>query len=230
MDVSNKIALLKHIREHVSPQLPSNEGFSLKPRESLQNSSENKNIESNPLLVAQADQPSAKQKEQACLSMLNEARATIDALHGSLSVMSAADIEDFRKNPDSNLVLTDRIDEASAKLDTIREQCGDVLPAGAMEELGELEKKLNDVRDLLFDKNVSGADFLEIAGQVLQAVGEGLSTVATGVALMLRMILGPRQPQTNGGGGLLVAQGEGSTETQVNQDIPDNRPHRGSGR
>lgn len=214
MDVASKIALLRHIREHVSGPEKANEGFSLK-------SPEKEKVASPLVQLFKADQPSALQKEQACLSMLNEARRAVENLHLQLSSLTSSAVENYRNDPQSMERLTDSIDEASAKLDTIREQCGDVLPAGAMEELGELEKKLNDVREMLFDNSRPAEDFLEIAGRMLQAVGEGLSTVAAGVAIMLRLIFGPGQPQTNGGGGLLVAQNENSEGTE---------PHRGSGR
>jgi hypothetical protein len=209
MDVANKIALLMFIRQQVVPE-KSNEGFTLMR-------SEKEKVASPLVQPFKADQPSTLQKERACLSMLNEARATIDALHGSLSVMATTgDI-----GADSMLVLTDRMDEASAKLAAVRDQCGDVLPAGAMEELGEMEKKLNEVRDLLGRKDTSGPDILEMVGSLLEALGNGAKTVAGIVAIMMRMIFGPGQPQTNGGGGLLVAQGENSEGTE---------PHRGSGR
>jgi hypothetical protein len=214
---SNKVALLRFIRE----QVKSDEGFSLK-------APEKKNIAPPLLQVAQADQPSALQKERACLSMLNEARATVDALHGTLTVM--ADTRSI--DADSMLVLTDRIDEASAKLAAVRDQCGDVLPAGAMEELGELEKKLNDVRDALGKNDATGPDLLAMVGNLLEAVGNGAKAVAGFAAIMMRVIFAPGMQRTEGTGGLLVAQNAGSegARPDLGSGSFDRISHRASGR
>jgi hypothetical protein len=204
IDATNKVALLRFIREQVKAGKP--EEFSL-PESSSERVAP-------PLLeVAQAGQPSASQKEKACVSLLNEARRAIDSILEPFSGMTADEIANLLKSPNSRKLLHDNLDVAAAKLAVVRDQCGDVLPAGAMEEIEELEKKLNRVRDMLGDEGRTGPDLLAIAGQVLDAVGNGLSTVAGIVTIMLRMFFGPGMQRTEGSSNLLVAQGKAHDDT-----------------
>jgi phage-related minor tail protein len=199
VEIANKIALLRLIREQVTPN--ESGSFSLK-------ASAGEDVAPQSTLVAQAERPSARQKEQACVSLLNEARRAIDSILEPFSDMSAQDLASLLKNPNSRKLLHNNLDVASAKLAAVRDQCGDVLPAGAMEEIAELEEKLNRVRDILGKEGQTSPDLLAIVGDVLEIVGNGLGTVAGIVMIMMRLIFSPVLPQTQTGGGSLLAQGK----------------------
>lgn len=200
IESANKIALLRLIREEYKPN--ESENFSLK-------ASAGEDVAPQSMLVAQAERPSASQKEQACVSLLNEARRAIDSILEQFSDMSPQDLANLLdRGPGPRRLLHGNLDVASAKLAAVRDQCGDVLPADAMEELGELEEKLNRVRDILGDEGRTSPDLLAVAEQVLEAVGNGLGTVAGVVMMMMRLMFGPALPQSQTGGGSLVAQGK----------------------
>jgi hypothetical protein len=172
--------------------------FSLLPQS--KNAQASGNVEPAPqsLLVAQADRPSARQRQEACMEMLGEARATIDALADSIGQMLPKDLESALSNEADFNMLQNEFLTAEAKLAAVRDQCGDVLPASSMRDLRELEDKLKKLRHRLGEARSGGVDFRELADSIGNALGQAASAVATAVTILFRIFVGPGHQRTEG--------------------------------
>jgi hypothetical protein len=173
-----------------------------------------------PQLVAQAERPSNSQREAACHAMLREAKGSIDSLHDAFSSMKPSQLEEYLNEPNNALVLRENLTEAQAKLETIRDQCGDVLPASAMNDLRELERKLDGLRDRLGDAGTSKFDVGQFAEDLMSTLGNAAKGIATAITIFIRLFIGPPQPQSEADGPTIGHRGSGRLDAD----------HRGSGR
>ena len=126
------------------------------------------------------------------MAMLNEAHATIQGLEIAVPRMSREMIEHMLRDPDNRAFIEDRLDEADAKLEAVKNQCGDVLPKGTMDGVADLQKRLKKIRNSIDDAlRDPGGDAMKAVAGLADVVGKGLMTVFTGLQFLFRLLRGP---------------------------------------
>lgn len=142
--------------------------------------------------VAQADPTTHKQRQDACLSLLNEAHAVVKSLEIAIPQMSPETMENLLRDPGNRRLIEDRLDEADAKLETVKNQCGDVLPKETMDGVADLQKRLKKVRNSIDEAlDDPGGDAMKALAGLAELAGKGLLTLLGGIGLLFNLFRGP---------------------------------------
>lgn len=133
--------------------------------------------------IASSDGPSSGQRAQACQSMLQEVQEILEGLNSMIRDAERAgmSLEELMRDPDMRSYVRSRVDEALIKIEALKSQCGDVLPASEMQKVDELEQRL---RRTLREMDGQGGGAFRIDWN---AVGQGL---ADGVSIGLGILGG----------------------------------------
>lgn len=143
---------------------------------------------SSPMLNARADfdpalemasRPSRNQRARACHALLKDVENLFDNIN---AIFRAAQkqpggIEELARDPDYRRLMTNWITELKAKIETIKSQCGDLLPKKELQRVEELERRLGALER---EARGEGAHFgIQVNWN---RVAQGLSNLAGGVA------------------------------------------------
>lgn len=143
-------------------------------------------------MVAQASEPSHRQKHEACMSMLNEAHAAIQGLEIAIPRMSRGMIETLLRDPDNRALIEDRLDEADSKLEVVKNQCGDVLPKETMDGVADLQKRLKNIRNSIDGAlRDPGGDAMKAVAGLAERAGKGLMILLGGLGFLFNLFRGP---------------------------------------
>lgn len=140
---------------------------------------------------------SSSQKEKVCIDMLTELHDKANSLLSFVEHVDEDDLEAMRNDPVTREMIEEQVEEILRDIQVLKHQCGDVLPAGVMREVGDLERRVRE--SLSAFKDADGDNPLDL-GRALEAIGQTAGAAATvlgGSILWLLQNMLPNPMQRN---------------------------------
>lgn len=129
--------------------------------------------------------------------MLNEAKAVVQSLEMAIPQMSGT-MENLLRDAGNRRLIEDRLDEADAKLEAVKNKCGDVLPKATMDGVADLQKRLKKVRESIDEAlNDPGGDAMKAVAGLADVAGKGLMSLLGGIGFLFNLLRGPSYEGAN---------------------------------
>jgi hypothetical protein len=137
------------------------------------------------------------QKERACIDMLTELHDKANSLLSFVEDVDPEDLDLMRQDPESRAFIEEQVEDILRDIQVLKHQCGDVLPARVMRDVGDLERRVRGALSAF--KKAEPDDprgFLRALEAIGQTAGAAASVLGGGILWLLQNML-PNPMQRN---------------------------------